>query len=162
MNSRQEHILLLGLGNDLFGDDAIGLKAVRMLEPEFGGSVTILEASVSGFELMELLDGNAKALILDAIHTGNQPPGTIMELTLEDLLDFASSSPHYAGLSDVVRLANRLHLDFPKVIRILAIEIELQHQLKIGLSPEIEEALPHFLEKARTILRSWTTGSQPL
>jgi len=47
-------ILLLALGNDIMGDDAVGLVAARALKNEFSDGVDIVEASVAGFRLLEI------------------------------------------------------------------------------------------------------------
>jgi hypothetical protein len=40
------HILVIGLGNDLRGDDAVGRVLARRLRPEAGGVFRVLEASL--------------------------------------------------------------------------------------------------------------------
>jgi Ni,Fe-hydrogenase maturation factor len=73
--------LLLALGNDILKDDGVGLAAASLLRSEFKGAVDIVEASGTGLALLELLAGYDRALLLDAIFTGNAPPGTVLEFS---------------------------------------------------------------------------------
>ena len=47
--------LVLGLGNDILADDAVGLLAARALRPSLDDSVDVLETSVHGVALIDLL-----------------------------------------------------------------------------------------------------------
>ena len=112
-------ILVLGLGNDLLGDDAAGLLAVRALKDTLTSEqATVVESSLSGIALLDHFLGYQKAAIIDAIKTGKNPPGSIMELQPEDLSEVAAPSPHYAGLPEMLALAKQLSLEFPGEIKI--------------------------------------------
>jgi hydrogenase maturation protease len=158
----KNRILLLALGNDLLGDDAVGLAAARMVASEFPEAVEILEANASGFELLELICGYSEALIIDATHTGIAPAGTVFALSLEELLGTQACSPHYAGLSDAARLAKRLDLDFPETVYVLAMEIDQPRDLHMGLSERVQNALPQFVDRIWQILDRWRVPVSPL
>ena len=64
-------------------------------------------------------------------------------------------SPHYAGIPEVLRLAECLGIAFPRELCILAMEVEDPYAVREGLSPSVERALPRFLERARQILCEW-------
>jgi hydrogenase maturation protease len=147
-------ILVLALGNDVMGDDAIGLHAARLLRGKIPESVTIREAPVGGFELMELMEGFERVLIIDAIAKG-APPGTIHCLSASDFTAVVSSSPHYVGLPEVIQLAERLGIPFPVEIQILAIDVEDPYRIVEGLTPEAEAALPGVVERAVAIIGAW-------
>ena len=82
--SEPRRILVLALGNDLLGDDGVGLAAARKLKEHFGESVDIVETSEAGLALMEWLSGYEHALVLAAVVTGLQQTGTIVEFLPED------------------------------------------------------------------------------
>jgi hydrogenase maturation protease len=147
--------LLLALGNDILGDDGVGLAAARALKTEFGGFADIEESAEAGLALMELLEGYERALLLDAIVTGQCPVGTILEFGPEDFNRVLAPSPHYAGMPEILELARRLELTFPSEIRILAIEVENPFELREELTPRVRDALPAFTQKAREILNLW-------
>lgn len=146
---------MLALGNDLLGDDGVGLKAARTLKSEAAQDADVIETAEAGLVLMELLSGYRRALLLDSIQTGTKPPGTILEFGPGDFRSVTAPSPHYAGLPEVISLAERLQVPFPEEIRILAMEIENSRQVREDLSPQVAAALPDFVDRARAILAGW-------
>jgi len=155
MRASSRRILLLALGNDILGDDGVGLAAARILRREFQEDVEIVESSEAGLALLELLEGYERALLLDAVVTGSSPPGTVLEFSPEDFQKILAPSPHYAGLPEVLQMAQRLDMAFPKEIRILALEVEDPFEFREGLSPSVERALPALVERARQVLEGW-------
>lgn len=147
--------MLLALGNDILGDDGVGLMAARLLRDEFGEEVEVVESGEAGLALLEIMAGYGKALLLDAIFTGKYSPGRVLEFHHGDFKRVMAPSPHYAGIPEVLDLAERLEITFPKEIRILAIEVEKVDEIREGLSSTVEQALPEFIDKARAILRDW-------
>jgi len=148
-------ILLLGLGNDILGDDGVGLVAARLLKGEFEKGVDIIEASVGGFALLDVFQGYEKVLLLDAIATGDCSPGTILEFSEKDFQKLVAPSPHFAGLPEIFEVAKKLGVPFPNEVRILAMEVEDPYRFREALSPSVEKALPAFIESARQILKIW-------
>jgi hydrogenase maturation protease len=158
MAPRQRQPLLLALGNTLMGDDGVALLAARALRRRYREDVEINESPVAGFALLDLLAGYDRALIIDASTTGGASPGTVREFTREDFTADASSSPHYAGLPDVLALGGKLGIPLPGEIRILGMEIEDTGTIHEGLGPCAAGSLPEFLRRAGEILDGWLTG----
>lgn len=157
MSPKPNSVLLLGLGNDIMGDDGVALAAVQILNKnkDIRRDVDFSDTTEAGLALLDTMSPYDRVLILDSIVTGKHPPGTIMELSREDFGNALGPSPHYAGLPEVLELAKGLEIAFPHDIRILAIEIEQCFDFRETLSPVIEQALPAFVEKAASILRQW-------
>jgi hydrogenase maturation protease len=156
-------ILVLGLGNDILGDDAVGLLAARRLRVLLPESVDVVESGGGGLDLLDVLEGYDRALLLDAILTGKHPPGTILEFSAEDLKKDDAPSPHYAGLPTVIQLAESLSIHFPMIFQIVAVEIENPYEVLEGLSDTVEATLPAVVERARAIVSSWlSTGTHPI
>ena len=147
--------LLLALGNDLLGDDGVGLAAARELKKELLKDIDVIETSESGLVLMELMAGYDHVLLLDAILTGSHCPGTILEFKPEDFQRTVAPSPHYAGLPEVLELAAQLQIPFPKDIQILAIEVENPFEFKLNMSSFVMDSFPDFINKARSILQGF-------
>lgn len=152
MDDRKNKLLVLGLGNDILGDDAIGLVALREIKKRFPRNVDFVEAAISGFEIMEILEGYGSVLLLDAVVTKANRPGTIMELSREQFEKVVAISPHYMGLPEIFRYAETMKMNFPKKIRILAVEIEPPYEIKEGLSEPVRIAVPAYLDKAEEII----------
>lgn len=148
-------LLVVGLGNDLLSDDAIGVFAARELSKKVGGLADVIDCDLTGIALLDILAGYDKAIIIDAICTGKNPLGTIIEMTPEDLRAIPGTSPHYTGLPEVITIANRLSLDFPDEIKILAVEVA--EPLTIGgkLSEPVAKALNRLVQYAKAYLQYW-------
>lgn len=147
--------LVLALGNNLLGDDGVGIAAARRLKEELPAGVDVEETSTGGLDLLDYLEGRQRVLLLDALVSGRHPPGTILELTRGDFEKGSLPSPHYAGLPDVLALAERLQIPLPGDLRILAMEVERPAELRTDLSPLVWQTLPRFVDRAREVIRSW-------
>jgi hydrogenase maturation protease len=148
-------ILVLGLGNDILGDDAVGLLAARRLRALLPETVDVVESGGGGLDLLDALEGYDRALLLDAILTGKHPPGTILEFSAEDFKKDDAPSPHYAGLPTVIQLAESLGIGFPNIFQIVAIEVENPYEVLEGLSKSVEAALPALIERAERTVHAW-------
>lgn len=155
MNATQSSNLVVALGNDLLGDDAIGLLAARELRKGTCCGLEIVESAGSGVDLLEFLENRAHVLILDAAVTGRNVPGTILEYTAQDFETGVAPSPHYSSLADAVKVAHFLGIPIAPEIRVLALEVENPYRLGAGLTLATAEALPLFVERAKQVLESW-------
>ena len=147
--------IVVGLGNDLLGDDAIGLHATRAIRDECAASADFVECNLHGLALLDVLTGLSRAIIIDAIHTGRHKPGTILQFGPDDLRSIPSSSPHYASLAEVISIARRLELDFPHEIVILAVEIAGPPEIGSKLSKQVADSIPGLVGRAKKILENW-------
>ena len=161
MTEGRPRILVLGLGNDILGDDAVGLLAARRLRALLPESVDVVESGGGGLDLLDVLEGYDRAILLDAILTGKHPPGTILEFSAEDFKKDDCPSPHYAGLPTVIQLAESLGIRFPSIFQIVAVEVENPYEVLEGLSQPVETALPAIIERARRIVHGWLFDSPP-
>ena len=156
MTIRNHSILVLGLGNDILGDDGVGLLAARELKKQIENlPIDVLETALASFELLDMLQGYEKVLILDAVVTKKHQPGTVLELSAEQFKHATAVSPHYGGLPEVLKLAEKLQIKFPTDIRILAVEIEPPYQLREGLSSVIQSSISDLIRRAKEILHNW-------
>lgn len=154
METRKNKILVLALGNDIMGDDGAALEAADLLEKEFAGEIDIFKVSSAGFMLLDILEGYEKVLILDTILAATEP-GNFRELTLSELSGRLSESPHYAGLPEVINLAEKLGIKFPDEIKIFVIEIEDPFIIRQGLSFKIRYNLHLFAQKVSVQINEW-------
>ncbi|OPZ86589.1 MAG: hydrogenase 2 maturation endopeptidase [bacterium ADurb.Bin429] len=150
-------ILILGLGNDIISDDAAGLLVARMVREELAGVADVVESSLSGLALLELLLGYERVIIVDAEGTGQRPPGSITEIDPAALDALIAPSPHYAGLPEMFAIAEQLGLDFPKEIRILAIEAENLSEIGGPVSEAVRVALPEAAARVTEMARGWAS-----
>lgn len=154
METRKNKILVLALGNDIMGDDGAALEAADLLEKEFAGEIDIFKVSSAGFMLLDILEGYEKVIILDTILASSEP-GNFRELLLSELSGRLSESPHYAGLPEVINLAEKLGLKFPAEIKIFVIEIDDPFIIRQGLTFKVRYNLHLFTQKVSEQINEW-------
>lgn len=147
--------LVLGMGNDLLGDDAVGVLAVRALYQQPPPDTDLCETALHGLALMDFFIGYDRAIIVDAIITGRHPVGTIHTLRPEDFAPVAGPSPHYTGLPEMIALARALNIPFPQEIVILAVETLNQTVIGADPSPSVLSALPDITDRITATLARW-------
>jgi hydrogenase maturation protease len=150
--------LVLGLGNEILADDGVGILTARALKDEFLGQAEIVESSLSGLALLDLFIGFDRAIIVDAIKTQRYEPGSLFELTTEELGEVIAPSPHYCGLPELLALAKELDLEFPKEIKIFALEVEDPYTVGGKMTVAAEEGLKNMIVKVRAQLHLWGVG----
>jgi len=154
--------LLLGLGNTILGDDGIGICVVREIRRKWAGhpQVELVEASLAGMVLLDVITGFDRVIVVDAIMTNDRnPAGFIYELTLGDLgeviLPYAS---HALDLKTTIELGKRLGYKMPATVQIYAIKIEENTLFTEALTPPVEKALPVLTER---LIRELTSLNPP-
>lgn len=137
--------LVLGLGNEILGDDSVGLRVVRALRTALPAitSVEVGEDTHGGLRLMERMIGYERAIIVDAIQTGS-PPGTLHWLSPDGISTQRSASTHDVNLPTALSLGRQASALLPidANIHILAIEVARVDQFSEELSREVELAVP--------------------
>ncbi len=151
--------LVLGLGNELAADDAVGLLVARAVRDHVAGAADVIESSASGMALIEVLAGYDRAVVVDAIVTGRNPPGTITELGLEDVGRVVAPSLHHAGLPELAAVASRLELTFPSETRVLAVEVSDPYTLGGAVSEPVAAAVDELTRRVCTQVERWASGS---
>ncbi len=146
--------IVLGLGNDLMSDDGIGLLVARELAASRSKAIDVIESDLCGVALLDLLVGYERAIIIDAMHTGRYQSGTVVEFGPENFNSTASPSPHYAGLPELIRLANELDLEFPKEIRVFAIEAGNMRTIGGDPTPPVAKAVSQAADRIKAYLES--------
>ena len=73
----KKHVLILGLGNYLMGDEGLGVHLARALEnQEWPDEVEIVDGGTGGFLLMNQIESYEHVIMIDAT-MDNKKPGTI-------------------------------------------------------------------------------------
>jgi hydrogenase maturation protease len=122
-SAASKKLLVVGLGNDLLADDAVGVLAAKELETRLAGRADVVATSLHGVALLDVFLGYERAIVIDAIQTGERPVGSVVEIDTSTLRAVASPSPHYVGLPEMLELAEQLGLEFPRGIRVFAVEV---------------------------------------
>lgn len=111
-------IRVIGLGNEMRGDDAVGLVIAKRLRDRGGDRAEVIELEGGGVALLDAMLGAQMVVIIDAMQSG-RPPGTIhrFDARVDPIAPvFLPRSSHAVGVAEVIELAKALGLLQAKVI----------------------------------------------
>ncbi|NDL62254.1 HyaD/HybD family hydrogenase maturation endopeptidase [Enterobacteriales bacterium SAP-6] len=135
-------ILVLGIGNLLLSDEAVGVRVIEALERgfTFTPAIDILDGGTSGMELLETMSGRDHLIVADAVLAGKSP-GDVVVLRDGDVPAFLTQklSPHQLGLADAL-MALRLLDEFPRRLTLVGVEPQ-SLAMHIGLTDRVSQAL---------------------
>ena len=141
--------LVIGLGNDYRGDDAVGHVVARRLKAIAGDAVRVLEESGEGAALIETWKGAHFIILIDAVHCGGAA-GTIyrFDAKTEPIPgSFFHYSTHAFSVAEAVELARALN-QLPRRLVVYGIEGKT-FDSGVGLSPEVEAAADEVLRSVK-------------
>jgi len=136
--------LVLGLGNPILSDDGVGIRVAAELEGRLDPQeVTVMETSMAGLSLLDLLAGYDKAVVIDAIQTVGGKAGQVYRLDPEvfDATRHAASA-HDVNFATALELGKKLGLALPQEIIIFAIEAADVTTFGEECTPEVRRAIP--------------------
>jgi hydrogenase maturation protease len=133
-------------------DDAVGLHVARELRRRIEAhEADVDEASAGGLRLLDVIQGYHKLIVIDAIQTGEAPPGTLHRVPLEMKAGTHRLAwQHGMDFHTALRFGQRVGMNVPSVVAIYGVEVHDPYCFGEHLSPEIEEAVPGI---ATTIVR---------
>ena len=141
--------IVLGIGNPILRDDGVGIHAANQLKQHVNDpNVTIDEAMTGGMNLLDLIVGYDKAILIDAINIKGAKNGEVKRLLLSDFSSIHSDNPHDVSLMDAMKLADRLgEKRIPQEVVIIGIVLkENPYIFGEKLSPKIAAAVPKAVE----------------
>ena len=146
--------LLLGLGNDIMTDDAIGVRIARAARARLADckDIAVAESTEMGLALLDLVVGFDQVVVVDAIQTGRVPAGFLHEIDSNQLPGGATRSPHFVGLGEILALGRELGLAVPKHVKIIAVEVQDPYTVGTQMTPALEDALPGAVERIVRLL----------
>jgi len=140
--------IILGLGNPVRADDSIGLCVAHALTKRLNSpEITVTEASVSGLDILDLLVGYERAIIIDAIQTKGGQPGQIYRLEPGTFVATRHSvNPHSVDFTMALELGKRLGLALPGEMVIFGIEVAEVNSFSEECTPQVAAAIPVCVE----------------
>jgi hydrogenase maturation protease len=146
-----QRAVFVGLGQDVAGDDGVGLIVARVLAARGLEVRMATDAST----LLPLLEAGRRVVVIDAV-VGGGVPGTVIELTLDALATSAVPlSSHGIGVADAIELARTLYGEQVLArLALIGVAIERPRAAAIGLSPAVERAVPRAAALAITLAGS--------
>ena len=133
--------LILGFGNRILTDDAVGIRIAEELEGEFP-DITVEAFCEAGLAILEEVTGYDRLVIIDSIKTGKGKPGELYKLELEDLnprSDFSSS--HGLDIATAFKLGEKLGYPLPQEVSIYAVEVKDNTTFGEECTPELKRSI---------------------
>ncbi len=146
-------LVILGLGNDLLGDDGIGLLAAEALRGREGPGVSIRTSAQAGLYLLEQLQGFEDAIVIDSVL--GTCPGQVRELRGAELQEVSVPSAHYVGLPEALALARASGLTVPSRLRIFGIEIDVSQRIGSPPTPGVLASLDNVAAAVARAAEAW-------
>jgi hydrogenase maturation protease len=138
--------VVIGVGNTLRGDDAVGLAVLERLRGRVPADVQVVECEQEPSRLLDAWGGADVAFVVDACASG-EAPGTIHRFDAGDdplPARVFRSSTHAFGVGDAVELARALDR-LPRRVVVFGVEGG-RFTAGAGLSPAVESAVERVAE----------------
>ena len=135
-------LLVVGVGNQMRGDDAVGLAVARRVAGRGLDGVTVVESDGEPATLLAAWEGAAAVVIVDAVSSG-ATPGTVLRFDAADGPVPAACfrhSTHLFGVAEAIELARVLRKLPPRVI-VIGVE-GASWEPQEGMSPAVADAVP--------------------
>lgn len=150
-------VAVIGIGNVLTGDDAIGPSVVRTFEAQWTvpEAVQVLDAGTPGLDLTAYIAGLEGVIFVDAVKAQGVP-GTLRTLDRAELLRPSPAltlSPHQPGVREALLTAEFMGVT-PARVRLIGVVPGVMDQ-GIGLSPAVHAALPAAVAAVAQTLLEW-------
>lgn len=141
-------LLILGLGNVLFGDDGLGVVAVQSFGQcyDVPGGVSLADGGTLGLALLPLLQQSRGLLVIDAIRCPDAEPGSFIRLEGAEVASAVRDrlSPHQVGVADLLDAARLLDGN-PKFVRLLGLVPETM-EWAVGRSQAVRDNIGALVE----------------
>lgn len=156
-------VAILGLGNTLMSDGGIGVHALERLRAAyaFPADVRLLDGGTKDIELVGWLEGVDCLLVIGAV-SADQPPGTLVRLTDDDLPPHPglTPSPHQMGLRGLLAALELLDRT-PAEIVLWGME-PASLEVGVGLTPTVAAQMDALVTNVLGELRKWGVEPWPL
>lgn len=154
-----ETTLILGLGNTLLSDEAVGIEVIRQLEATADlERVRFLDGGTLSFTLAPAIVDCSRLIVVDAARMDARP-GEVRVFEGEAMdrqLSGKGKSVHEVSLADLMDMA-RLSDSLPRLRALVGVE-PAAVDWGDTLSPAVEGAVPQAMEAVRGLVERWNTG----
>lgn len=146
---------IIGIGNDLFGDDGFGPRVVEYIMNNYSlpADVKVINAGSSpDFLLDELVSTETKMIVVVDVLDSGKKPGEITVIKAEDLPNvFPQRFTHFIPIADLLK---EIHKTRKIDIRIIACQPEniTVPNVCVGLTKSVSEAVPKAADIAIKII----------
>jgi hydrogenase maturation protease len=153
--------LILGLGNTLLADEAVGIAVIRGLEAEGGlEDAVFVDGGTLSFTLAGPIADCPRMIVVDSAAMGTEP-GTVKIFEGERMdrqLSGKGTSVHEVSLMDLMDMA-RLTDTLPSPRALVGIE-PAKVDWGDELTPRVAGAVPRAMAAVRALLERWNSCSR--
>jgi hydrogenase maturation protease len=149
-------ITVLGLGNLMRTDDAVGMQTVCAIRDHgrLPKDIQIVEGGTLGLDLLDKIYGTTHLLALDAVDIG-AVPGTLVRFERDELAGLPiAKSVHLLGFSDLIDVL-RLMDAAPAEIVLLGVQPESTDWGTV-LTPPVDAARSELVKAALKQIERWS------
>jgi hydrogenase maturation protease len=137
-------VRVLGLGNVLMGDDALGPWVIHRLEATvtFPPEVEVVDVGTPGLDLVPYVTGPCGIILVDAVNLAGAAPGTMKLFDRDALVKFGPKprlSPHDPGVTEAI-LAVEMAGDPPAFVMLVGV-VPDSVKAGVGLTPALRDAV---------------------
>jgi hydrogenase maturation protease len=146
---------ILGFGNPVRSDDAVGCEVIRLLKEKLDPlpeDLTIIDMGTSAFEVLFSLKSHDCILLVDGVINSGHEDGSLFKLPAEEIKASIQDDPmvflHSLKWDQALSYAKKImREDFPEdEITVYLVSIT-DTKLKVGMSESIENAAKNLAEK---------------
>jgi hydrogenase maturation protease len=117
---RPSGALLIGVGQEQRGDDAVGLLVARHVAASTADAIDVVEHGGDGMDLMLAWEGADHVVLVDAVVSGTRAPGGVARFDAHEAplpaRIFAAQSTHALGVAEAIEMARALDRLPPRVV----------------------------------------------
>ena len=140
----EANVAVLGLGNVLMGDDALGPTVIKVLEAEyeFPEGVSVQDLGTPGLDLTPYLAGLRAMIVVDTVHSRGAA-GEVRLFRRDEILKHppqARLSPHDPGLKEAL-LTMEFSGSGPREVLLVGV-IPGEVRTGVGLGPAVRATVP--------------------
>jgi hydrogenase maturation protease len=156
-------VLVLGLGNDILTDDAVGLHIAAAVRTRLAGvtDVEVKATTEMGLALLDEIAGHDCLVLVDSVQTGRVPAGHIHEMDPGEFTGVLTTVPHFLGIRETLVLGNLLGLPMPADVKIVAVEVEDPFTLGTALTQAVAGAVDAAAARVTALARDLARSTVP-
>ncbi|MDD2541694.1 MAG: HyaD/HybD family hydrogenase maturation endopeptidase [Desulfuromonadaceae bacterium] len=163
VTSSEISVLVLGIGNLVMSDDAVGVLVAQRLQRDyrFADNVEIMDGGTLGLDLLPKLENITHLIIIDAVETGKEA-GTCVRLYGQELPIALQTkiSPHQMGLKDLLAVSE-LTGHLPKEMVLIGVQPG-SIEMEIGLTADVEAQFNVLVSGVLAELDQWGVAASPV
>ncbi len=154
-------IAIMGFGNPVRSDDAVGIYVIEKLKEIIGdhSSISVFDMGTAAFEVLFGLQGHQKIILVDAVLNTNEPVGTLYKVPAAEVLRAPQDDPmvflHGMKWDQALSYAKKILRDeYPEDIQVYLIAVE-NTKLEVDLSKAVQDAgdkvVGHILDELKVL-----------